>query len=145
MLVLNSCYICYHMNKRSCHSTLHINILRQLRTSLNGQMKRMNSYQSIFISQRHLSVSWNSLNKTKLNPLDVINFLGITIWCLPVLLIFILVNLTKQSEQLFNLFMFQIINKYIQLTFQGTDVVAPEFGLVGEAGILSIQIEMHFA
>jgi len=29
--------------------------------------------------------------------------------------------------------------------FQGRDVVAPEFGLVGEAGVLGIKIEMHFA
>jgi len=29
--------------------------------------------------------------------------------------------------------------------FQGRDVVAPEFGLVGEAGVLGIKIEMHLA
>lgn len=34
---------------------------------------------------------------------------------------------------------------YLELTFQGRDVVAPEFGLVGEAGVLGIKIEMHFA
>jgi len=29
--------------------------------------------------------------------------------------------------------------------FQGRDVVAPELGLVGKSGILSVKIEMHFA
>ena len=31
------------------------------------------------------------------------------------------------------------------LTFKSADVVAPEFGLVGETGVLSIKIEMHLA